>query len=527
MESSWSYDSGDKGFMLSNGAVSPPDFLNTSSKTEFTNWGLKGSSYSYDVNSMMLSSHPNSLENQVSLEVGFTNMIRKQSSHDSLRNCLSSNGSGGGDVINMHTIASNAISDESSSRLSNSLVDSNSKESSLIDLKLGRFGDSTIRTAPPMSSADSSTPAKRVKASSLNSQPAFCQVYGCNKDLGSSKDYHKRHKVCDVHSKTAKVIVNGIEQRFCQQCSRFHLLGEFDDGKRSCRRRLAGHNERRRKPQVRLHSGRAERLLHSYNGFGGTRPNGTTMTATSFICQDILPTSTAASHLEKFGVIDLCKNPKLKDGADFGSKLACSWVDGQFLQKPVCPPYGIVKQCPYSESLNTSTLTASVFNENNYNQYNASCSLFQNNVFDTASTVQGLSELSNKSGCALSLLSSQPQNSSGLPTSSHPLIMPGNGGSHHNFGLLSEVVVSEDPFGVNSLDLSNGDGNANNVVSGFSGGFLHGSEYVNMKDGPSFSGGPTIDLLQLSTQLQRVEHQRQAAVSVKQEDDTFCCLKIT
>ena len=30
---------------------------------------------------------------------------------------------------------------------------------------------------------------------------------------------------------------------------RFHGLTEFDEGKRSCRRRLAGHNERRRKPQ--------------------------------------------------------------------------------------------------------------------------------------------------------------------------------------------------------------------------------------------------------------------------------------
>lgn len=30
-------------------------------------------------------------------------------------------------------------------------------------------------------------------------------------------------------------------------CCRFHLLSEFDEGKRSCRRRLAGHNRRRRK----------------------------------------------------------------------------------------------------------------------------------------------------------------------------------------------------------------------------------------------------------------------------------------
>lgn len=30
---------------------------------------------------------------------------------------------------------------------------------------------------------------------------------------------------------------------------RFHPLSEFDEGKRSCRRRLAGHNRRRRKTQ--------------------------------------------------------------------------------------------------------------------------------------------------------------------------------------------------------------------------------------------------------------------------------------
>ncbi|KAI9092071.1 hypothetical protein K1719_028006 [Acacia pycnantha] len=107
---------------------------------------------------------------------------------------------------------------------------------------------------------------KRARTSSLPTQTPVCQVYGCNKDLSSSKEYHKRHKVCDVHSKTAKVIVNGIEQRFCQQCSRFHLLAEFDDGKRSCRRRLAGHNERRRKPQFDYISGKPQKILQSCQG---------------------------------------------------------------------------------------------------------------------------------------------------------------------------------------------------------------------------------------------------------------------
>ncbi|CAO2211474.1 unnamed protein product [Urochloa humidicola] len=77
----------------------------------------------------------------------------------------------------------------------------------------------------------------------------MCQVDDCRADLTSAKDYHRRHKVCETHSKTTKALVASQMQRFCQQCSRFHPLAEFDEGKRSCRRRLAGHNRRRRKTQ--------------------------------------------------------------------------------------------------------------------------------------------------------------------------------------------------------------------------------------------------------------------------------------
>ncbi|KAJ0255467.1 Squamosa promoter-binding-like protein 15 [Hirschfeldia incana] len=82
------------------------------------------------------------------------------------------------------------------------------------------------------------------------SMTARCQVEGCRMDLSNAKTYYSRHKVCCVHSKSSKVIVSGLPQRFCQQCSRFHQLSEFDSEKRSCRRRLACHNERRRKPQA-------------------------------------------------------------------------------------------------------------------------------------------------------------------------------------------------------------------------------------------------------------------------------------
>ncbi|XP_068656450.1 squamosa promoter-binding protein 1 [Aristolochia californica] len=78
------------------------------------------------------------------------------------------------------------------------------------------------------------------------SAPA-CQAEKCAVDLSEAKRYHRRHKVCEHHSKAPVVLVGGLRQRFCQQCSRFHELSEFDEAKRSCRRRLAGHNERRRK----------------------------------------------------------------------------------------------------------------------------------------------------------------------------------------------------------------------------------------------------------------------------------------
>ncbi|XP_027127444.1 uncharacterized protein [Coffea arabica] len=77
--------------------------------------------------------------------------------------------------------------------------------------------------------------------------PPGCRAENCKADLTDSKSYHKRHKVCEYHAKAEVVVVEGLKQRFCQQCSRFHDLSEFDEAKRSCRRRLAGHNERRRK----------------------------------------------------------------------------------------------------------------------------------------------------------------------------------------------------------------------------------------------------------------------------------------
>ncbi|KAF5202300.1 Squamosa promoter-binding protein [Thalictrum thalictroides] len=112
----------------------------------------------------------------------------------------------------------------------------------------GRFNTTTTTTAHHPSSAQ--TPSKRLRSQSLTTTTyPMCQVDDCRINLSNAKDYQRRHKVCQLHSKTTKSLVRNQMQRFCQQCSRFHPLLEFDDRKRSCRRRLAGHNRRRRKSQ--------------------------------------------------------------------------------------------------------------------------------------------------------------------------------------------------------------------------------------------------------------------------------------
>ncbi|XP_038683665.1 squamosa promoter-binding-like protein 13A [Tripterygium wilfordii] len=126
-----------------------------------------------------------------------------------------------------------------------------------VDLKLGQVGNSSNQSSTnkwkelrvsKMASLNSGS-AKRARAGTNGTQAVSCLVDGCAADLSNCRDYHRRHKVCELHSKTPQVTIGGHKQRFCQQCSRFHSLEEFDEDKRSCRKRLDGHNRRRRKPQ--------------------------------------------------------------------------------------------------------------------------------------------------------------------------------------------------------------------------------------------------------------------------------------
>lgn len=61
---------------------------------------------------------------------------------------------------------------------------------------------------------------KRGSSGSGGVSPPSCQAERCGADLTDAKRYHRRHKVCEFHSKAPVVMVAGLRQRFCQQCSR-------------------------------------------------------------------------------------------------------------------------------------------------------------------------------------------------------------------------------------------------------------------------------------------------------------------
>lgn len=79
----------------------------------------------------------------------------------------------------------------------------------------------SIAAGSASSSSSSSAGPKKGRGGSVQpSQPPRCQVEGCKVDLSDAKAYYSRHKVCGMHSKSPTVTVAGLQQRFCQQCSR-------------------------------------------------------------------------------------------------------------------------------------------------------------------------------------------------------------------------------------------------------------------------------------------------------------------
>lgn len=286
------------------------------------------------------------------------------------------------------------------------------------------------------------------------------------------------------------------------------------------------------------------------------RSQGTMLTTASFICQEILPSGVL--HSEKFGANNWWRPIKVEDGTDFRHISTNPITNGHSQSRSLYPSYA-EKQFPFLNESGAPSNTGGIFCENNSqylpalgNPHSGPRPLFQDtflgsedfNVFDTASTVQGMSGLTD-SGCALSLLSSQSQNSSSYSSGismASPMVIPSSH-SHYSLSQVSEKIV-----GISSQASTGGvsgsfpseinppDGghlgsalisDSNDIVNlEIADGFFQGTDFVTMKNRLSCEDAPTIDLLQLSSQLHRVDNQRQS-LQVKQENDSFCSLRIT
>ncbi|XVE74372.1 hypothetical protein DITRI_Ditri12bG0011600 [Diplodiscus trichospermus] len=398
--------------------------------------------------------------------------------------------------------------EESRSKHSSSLMESNSQESSLIDLKLGRLTDCRdardckfLNETSIASSVRPALMAKKARTTSSYFHSPCCQVYGCNKDLSSSKDYHKRHKVCEAHSKTAKVLVNGIEQRFCQQCSRFHLLAEFDDGKRSCRKRLAGHNERRRKLHFNTFSGKSHRLLQSYQG---TKFMGNSIQKrTPFVIPNIVEGDFV--YPERYEHTNQRQQVKSEEIQVYSPQSAIPITNDQLLPKSLFHMRGSGKQ-HIPETISSAT---EAFNASN-----------------AALTVKELSGVS-RSDCALSLLSAQSQDLSSHATGiqmTRPLISQ-SCNALHNSGQSAAVCSLEKANGfysrgMNSIGVGQTGSDAGHTLNFEvqADGYFQDLGLLSARHCLSPENGTTVDLLQLSTHLQRVQRQRNS-MQVKQENE--------
>lgn len=73
-----------------------------------------------------------------------------------------------------------------------------------------------------------------------------CRVPDCTTlDLSNASNYCVRHRICQQHVKSLRVEFDGVPRRFCQKCTRFHTLDEFDGTKRTCRKGLKSQKRRR------------------------------------------------------------------------------------------------------------------------------------------------------------------------------------------------------------------------------------------------------------------------------------------
>ncbi|CAL6270011.1 unnamed protein product [Bathycoccus prasinos] len=104
----------------------------------------------------------------------------------------------------------------------------------------------------------------------------FCKVNGCDEECLSL--YSIRVKVCVFHLKADEVMFNNELCRFCQKCTKFHNVGNFEEGRRACLRslnRLAFKRVPASAQESALNTlALYDRMIMSQAGTGEAAPNG-------------------------------------------------------------------------------------------------------------------------------------------------------------------------------------------------------------------------------------------------------------
>jgi hypothetical protein len=73
-----------------------------------------------------------------------------------------------------------------------------------------------------------------------------CRVPECStSDLSHASNYYLKHGICKQHVTMPAIDIDGVSQRFCQKCTRFHEIPEFDGAKHTCRKGLELQQQRR------------------------------------------------------------------------------------------------------------------------------------------------------------------------------------------------------------------------------------------------------------------------------------------
>ncbi|XP_076932951.1 squamosa promoter-binding-like protein 7, partial [Bidens hawaiensis] len=129
-----------------------------------------------------------------------------------------------------------------------------------------------------------------------------CQVPGCESDISELKGYHKRHRVCLHCANATSVVLDGQDKRYCQQCGKFHVLIDFDEGKRSCRRKLERHNNRRRRKPTESKGSGLQSAADYDDGCDeagkGEGPSSSTINALAVINSDSIPFLAASGETQ-------------------------------------------------------------------------------------------------------------------------------------------------------------------------------------------------------------------------------------